>query len=131
MLVDAAHNPHGARALAGALGDEFRFTRLVGVVGVMADKDARGMLAELEPVVHEVVVTPNSSPRSMDADELAARRRRGLRRRPGERRAAPAEAIEAAVELAEEAGESGGGVVITGSVVTAGEARGLFGKRPE
>ena len=70
VLADAAHNPHGARALAAALTTEFRFTRLVGVVGVMRDKDARGLLAELEPVLHEVVVTANSSPRAMDADEL-------------------------------------------------------------
>ena len=72
VLADAAHNPHGARALAAALTTEFRFTRLVGVLAVMADKDARGMLRELEPVLAEVIVTANSSPRAMDPDELGA-----------------------------------------------------------
>lgn len=72
VLVDAAHNPHGAHALAVALTTEFRFTRLVAVVAAMRDKDVRGILAELEPVVAEVVVTANSSPRSMDPDELGA-----------------------------------------------------------
>ena len=85
MFIDAAHNPHGARALAATLTAEFRFTRLVGVLGVMREKDARGILAELEPVLAEVVVTANTSPRAMDPDELAAVAVGGLRRRPGER----------------------------------------------
>ena len=89
VLVDAAHNPHGMRALADALRGEFAFARLVAVLGVMRDKDARGMLAELEPVVHEVVVTANSSPRSADAGRACGGGRRGLRRGPGDRRAAP------------------------------------------
>ena len=72
VFVDAAHNPHGARALAATLTAEFRFTRLVGVLGVMREKDARGILAELEPVLAEVVVTANTSPRAMDPDELGA-----------------------------------------------------------
>ena len=72
VLVDAAHNPHGARALAAALTTEFRFTRLIAVVAAMRDKDVRGILAELEPVVAEIVVTANSSPRTMDPDELGA-----------------------------------------------------------
>ncbi len=131
VLVDAAHNPHGMHALAGALRDEFAFSRLVAVVGVMRDKDARGMLAELEPVVQEIVVTANSSPRSADPDELAAVAVEVFGADPVIVEPRLAQAIEVAVELAEEAGESGGGVVITGSVVTAGEARGLFGKRPE
>jgi dihydrofolate synthase/folylpolyglutamate synthase len=131
VLVDAAHNPHGMRALAEALRGEFAFSRLVAVVAAMRDKDARGMLAELEPVVQELVVTANSSPRSADADELAAVAVEifGADRVIVEPRLA--DAVEAGVDLAEEAGESGGGVVITGSVVTAGEARALFGKRPE
>lgn len=130
VLADAAHNPHGARALAAALTAEFRFGRLVGVLGVMREKDARGLLAELEPVLHEVVVTANSSPRSMDPDELGALAAEvfGADRVSVEPRLGPA--VEQARELAEEGGESGVGVLVTGSVVTAGEARTLFGKDP-
>jgi dihydrofolate synthase/folylpolyglutamate synthase len=135
VLLDAAHNPHGATALATALQDEFDFRRLVAVVGVMADKDAYGILAALEPVVTDVVLTSNSSPRAMSADDLAAVARDvfGPDRIVVEPRLD--DAIEAAVGLAEEAGEpgqplSGAGVVVTGSVVTAGEARALFGKEP-
>lgn len=130
VLADAAHNPHGARALAAALLTEFRFTRLVGVIAAMRDKDVRGILAELEPVLQEVVVTANSSPRSMDPDELGAIASEifGAARVSVEPQLA--RAIEQASEIAEEAGESGVGVVITGSVVTAGEARTIFGLEP-
>lgn len=130
VLLDACHNPHGARALAAALTTEFRFTRLVGVLGVMRDKDARGLLAELEPVLHEVVVTAGSSPRAMDPDELGALAAEVFG--PDRVSVEPSlgAAVEQAGELAEEGGESGVGVVVTGSVVTAGEARTLFGKEP-
>ena len=45
ILLDAAHNPHGARAIAEALEDSFAFSPLIGVIGVMADKDYDGVLA--------------------------------------------------------------------------------------
>ncbi|QFZ17219.1 bifunctional tetrahydrofolate synthase/dihydrofolate synthase [Saccharothrix syringae] len=134
VLVDAAHNPHGAQALARALDEEFGFRKLVAVVGVMDDKDAVGILSALEPVVQEVVLTANSSTRAMDPDLLA-----GVaipifgEDRMFVRPHLP-DALEEAVRLAEEDDDgdvlSGGGVVVTGSVVTAGEARALFGKEP-
>jgi dihydrofolate synthase/folylpolyglutamate synthase len=135
VLLDAAHNPHGATALAAALTEEFDFRKLVGVVAVMADKDARGILTALEPVVEEVVLTENSSMRSMPVDDLAAIAKDifGTDRIVVEPQLP--NAVETAVELAEDIAEpghplSGAGVIITGSVVTAGEARALFGKEP-
>ncbi len=135
VLLDAAHNPHGARALATALDEEFDFRTLVAVVGGMGDKDARGILDALEPAVAEVVLTENASPRAMPADDLAAVAREvfGPERIVVEPRLD--DAIETAIGLAEQVGEpgtplSGAGVVITGSVVTVGEARALFGKEP-
>ena len=136
VFLDSAHNPHGARALAAALRDEFAFRKLVAVVGVLADKDARGILAELEPVVDEIVVTSGSSPRAMKLDELAATAREvvGEERLQVEPRLP--DAIETAVAMAEEIDPdadriSGAGVVITGSVTTAGQARTLFGREPQ
>ncbi|EIE98282.1 bifunctional tetrahydrofolate synthase/dihydrofolate synthase [Saccharomonospora glauca] len=135
VLLDAAHNPHGAAALASTIDEEFAFRKLVAVVGVMADKDATGILEALEPVVSEIVVTRNSSPRAMPVDELATLAVSIF----GEERVTVepvlADAIESAVALADETEDpeeplSGGGVLITGSVVTAGEARTLFGKEP-
>jgi dihydrofolate synthase / folylpolyglutamate synthase len=135
VFVDAAHNPHGARALADALEADFGFRRLVGVVGVMRDKDAAGMLSALEPVLDELVVTTNSSERAMDPADLAdvATEVFGVDRVSVYPRLD--DALEAAIGLAEAEGDgteplSGVGVVVTGSVVTAGEARALFGKEP-
>jgi dihydrofolate synthase / folylpolyglutamate synthase len=130
VLADAAHNPAGAGALAAALTSEFRFTRLVGVLAVMREKDARGILRELEPVLEEVVVTTNSSPRAMDPDELGALAAEVFGSARVSVEPTFGAAVEQARELAEEGGESGVGVVVTGSVVTAGEARALFGKEP-
>lgn len=135
-FVDATHNPHGARALAAALSRDFDFARLIGVIGILDDKDALGVFQALEPVLSEVVITQNSSPRATDAYELAEIARDVF----GEERVHVEEhlpsAYSLAVELAEEALEavgvqSGSGILITGSVITAGEARAMFGKDPQ
>ena len=133
VFIDASHNPHGAKALAGAMSRDFSFRRLVGVIGVLGDKDARGILESLEPVLDEVVITQTNSPRALDADTLAEYARDAF----GEERVHVAYnlpgAVEMAIELAEEDSDgvlSGSGVLITGSVVTAGEGRTLFGKDP-
>ncbi len=129
ILLDAAHNPHGMAATATALAEEFAFRRLVAVVAVLRDKDARGMLEQLEPVVDAVVVTRNTSPRALPAEQLAAVAVEVF----GEDRVSSQpglpDAIEAAVTLAESDvdGEPAGvGVVITGSVITAADARRLL-----
>jgi len=133
VFVDAAHNPHGARALATALEEDFGFRSLVGVIGVMKDKDARGILATLEPVLNEVVVTTNSSERSMAAEELGEVALEIFGPDRVEVRPRLDDAIDTALALAEADAEeplSGVGIVVTGSVVTAGEARAMFGKDP-
>ncbi|MGN6609021.1 MAG: bifunctional tetrahydrofolate synthase/dihydrofolate synthase [Jatrophihabitans sp.] len=133
ILVDAAHNPHGMKATLDAIAEGFDFRRLVAVVGVLGDKDVEGMLALLEPVVAEIVVTQNSSLRSLDVDELAriAVEVFGPDRVVVEPRLD--DAIDAAVtsaEATEDGYASGTGVLVTGSVVTAGEARVLLGAAP-
>ncbi|MFE0531564.1 bifunctional folylpolyglutamate synthase/dihydrofolate synthase [Micromonospora parva] len=129
VLLDGAHNPHGMKATVTALQEEFAFSKLVAVLGVLADKDAEALLELLEPVVDHVVVTRNSSPRAMPTEELAALAAEIF----GEERVDSAEempdAIELAVALAEEdvPGElSGVGVLVTGSVVTVADARRLL-----
>src|SRR5215218_2727592 len=71
ILLDAAHNPHGAAAAVEAIRDSFTFDPLVGVVAVMSDKDVEGLLSELEPVLSEIVCTENATPRAMRAEALA------------------------------------------------------------
>lgn len=130
-FIDAAHNPHGAKALGAALDRDFDFARLIGVLSIFADKDATGILTALEPYLTEVVITQNSSPRALDAYDLAETARDIF----GEERVYVADnlpgAYAQAVELAEDAEvQSGSGIIITGSVVTAGDARAMFGKEP-
>jgi dihydrofolate synthase / folylpolyglutamate synthase len=130
IVLDAAHNPHGAAAVAEALLDSFTFNPLVGVVGVMADKDHEGLLAALEPVLAHVVCTRNSTPRSLPAEELGevAAGIFGVDRVSVAGRLD--DAIDIAAGLAESEGVYGsGGVLVTGSVVTVGEARTLLRPR--
>jgi dihydrofolate synthase/folylpolyglutamate synthase len=130
IVLDAAHNPHGAAALAEAMEDSFAFNPLVGVIGVMADKDSEGMLAALEPVLSQVVCSQNSTHRAMPAEELAeiAEGIFGSDRVHVARRLD--DAIDRAATLAETEGVYGsGGVLVTGSVVTVGEARTLLKPR--
>lgn len=131
VLVDAAHNPAGVDALVAAVQEAFAFGRLVGVVGVMEDKDAEQILAGLEPLLDEVVVTRSSSMRSLDVEELE----RVAVEVFGPDRVHAAERLDAAVnravELAEGANEgalTAAGVLVTGSVVLAAETRTLFGR---
>jgi dihydrofolate synthase/folylpolyglutamate synthase len=129
ILLDGAHNPHGMAATVTALEEEFSFRHLVAVVAVFADKDVSGLLDLLEPVAARIVVTQNSSPRSMPVAELAQIASDIF----GEDRVTTADtmpdAIEEAVVLAEEdtSGElSGVAVLVTGSVVTVADARKLL-----
>ncbi|MFF0444851.1 bifunctional folylpolyglutamate synthase/dihydrofolate synthase [Streptomyces sp. NPDC004609] len=129
VVLDAAHNPAGARATAEAVTEAFGFSRLIGVVGSSEDKDVRGLLEAFEPIFAEVVVTRNSTHRAMDADALAAIAVEVF----GDERVVVEprmdEALEAAVTLAEEEAEfAGAGVLVTGSVFTVGEARLLLGR---
>lgn len=73
VLVDAAHNPHGATALAAALTEYFDFDEFAIVLGVLADKDVHGIVEALAPVATRFVVTRSGSDRAIAVDELARR----------------------------------------------------------
>jgi dihydrofolate synthase/folylpolyglutamate synthase len=131
IVLDAAHNPHGAEATAAALDDSFTFSPLIGVIGVMGDKDHEGLLAVFEPHLAHLVCTQNSTDRALPAERLAEAAREIF----GEDRVTVAprlsDALDQAAALAE-AGEAfgdplgAGAVLVTGSVVTVGEARSLL-----
>ncbi|HET7660119.1 MAG TPA: folylpolyglutamate synthase/dihydrofolate synthase family protein [Oryzihumus sp.] len=126
VLVDAAHNPAGAEALRAALEDSFNFARIIGVIAVLADKDATQMLEILEPVLDEVVVTRTTSPRAMSPRALGDLATEIY----GENRVTVVdslpEALDRAAGLADEGGVAGG-VLATGSITTAAEVRLLLG----
>ncbi len=129
VLVDASHNPAGMTATVAALGEGFDFRQLVGVVAMLRGKDALGSLEILEPVLDQLVVTQNGSERAWPVDELAALAVGvfGADRVTVEARLD--DALETAVRLAEDNADgvlAGSGVLVTGSVVTAGEARTLL-----
>ena len=131
ILLDAAHNPHGAEALVAALEDSFAFNPLIGVVGVMADKDVESLLEALEPALAHVVCTQVDDKRGMPAADLADLAESIF----GGDRVSLAPRIEDAIDEAAAMAESGGafgeaigsgGVLVTGSVVTVGHARRLL-----
>ena len=127
VILDGAHNPAGAGALAAAMEEAFDFDRLIGVLAVLDDKDAAGLLGQLEPVLTSAVVTTNGSPRALPVEALAEIARDVL----GDSRVQVAARLDDALELAIAEAESGplggGGVLVTGSIVTVGEARTLLG----
>jgi dihydrofolate synthase / folylpolyglutamate synthase len=131
IIIDAAHNPAGMAATVTGIEESFTFSHLTGVFAASGDKDVPGILAELEPLLTDIVVTRNSSDRSLDPDQVAELAAEIF----GEDRVHSAprldDAIEVAVALADEAvaesGPGSGAVLITGSVITAGDARRLLG----
>ena len=119
IVLDAAHNPHGAQVLAATLATGFSTNQFIGVVAVLADKDAAGILRALEPALTEIVVTQSSSARAIPADELADLAIAIF----GEDRLHvshhPASAIENAKALL--AGGAGEAVIVAGSVSLIGD----------
>ena len=128
VIVDAAHNPHGAAVLASALEESFTFESIIGVVSIMGDKDVDGILSAFDGLFDQIVVTNNGTPRAMPAADLGEKAEAIF----GSDRVTVAtnlaDAISQAVAMADAAGTSGVGVVVTGSVVTAGVARALVGR---
>ena len=71
VILDAAHNPHGARSLARALPKYFDFDEIAFVIGILADKDAAGVVAELAPLAARWFPTSSGSDRALPAEEVA------------------------------------------------------------
>ncbi len=131
VIADAAHNPAGMAVTIQALAESFSFDHIIGVVAVPEDKDVAGLLEELEPALSDIVVTTNSSPRSMPVAELAELATEIF----GEDRVRVAERLDDAIDLAASIADvfdaeavarglpGGAAVLVTGSVVTAGDAQ--------
>ena len=118
MIVDAAHNPHGASALAAALTNYFTFDEIAVVLGVLQDKDARGIVEALAPVATAFYVTQSQSERAIPADELVE-----IVREVTEE-TTDFESFEEAVRRARDwaAENDRRAVVVTGSITLVGEA---------
>ncbi len=118
IIVDAAHNPHGAEALSRAVMSSFQFDTLVVVLGVLGDKDARGIVEALDPVADYFVVTQPTSERAREVVDLADT----VSQLAGPDRTSWRAYLGDAIELAKEQAGPSGGVLITGSAVMVGEA---------
>ena len=124
IILDAAHNPHGAKAIAETMQSEFTFDEVTGIVALMADKDALGILQALEPVMNLVIVTTNSSERSMKVADLSKLATQVF----GADRVFAEDTLQAAIDRAVKdavrpLSDESLAILITGSVVTVGEAR--------
>ncbi len=124
IILDAAHNPHGAAAIAETVQSEFTFDEVIGVVAPMGDKDIHGILLELEQVMDSIIVTANSSSRSTPVDKLEKIAIEIF----GADRVFSDETLEKALERAikdtvRPLSDDTIGILVTGSVVTVGEAR--------
>jgi dihydrofolate synthase/folylpolyglutamate synthase len=130
IILDAAHNPHGAGAIAQTLQSEFTFDEVIGIFAPMADKDVPGMLLELEQIMDYIIVTGNSSPRAMLIAELEKMAQEFF----GADRVFTADSLSSGIEKAmadanRPLSEDSIGILITGSVVSVGEARTIIRKK--
>ena len=130
IILDAAHNPHGAKAIAETMQSEFTFDDVTGIVALMADKDALGILQELEPIMNQITVTTNSSERSMKVAELTKLATQVF----GADRVFAEDTLQAAIDRAikdalRPLSDESLAILITGSVVTVGEARAAVRKK--
>jgi len=124
IILDAAHNPHGAKAIAETMQTEFTFDDVTGIVALMADKDALGILQALEPVMNQIIVTTNSSERSMNVADLTKLATQVF----GADRVFAEDTLQAAIDRATKdalrpLSDDSLAILVTGSVVTVGEAR--------
>ena len=124
IILDAAHNPHGAKAIAETMQTEFTFDDVTGIVALMADKDALGILQALEPVMNQIIVTTNSAERSMNVADLNKLATQVF----GADRVFAEDTLQAAIDRATKdairpLSDESLAILITGSVVTVGEAR--------
>ena len=116
IILDSAHNPDGARALKEAL-EAFSDSRLVLVIGVMKDKDAKGILKRLAPISDKIILTRTGDERGAPAGALM----KALRGHKLKGVTAPN--VPAAIEMALEEALGNDAILITGSIFIAGEAR--------
>jgi len=125
IYLDGAHNPASARVLADALGDlRPSYGKLVLVLGILSDKDHRGIIGPLAGFADHVIVTRPEYARAMNVQELA----REVRSIHGSVEAV--DTVSAAIAAARSRAGVGDCIVITGSLYTVGEARALLASCP-
>jgi dihydrofolate synthase/folylpolyglutamate synthase len=118
LVLDGAHNPAGAKALASSFPEAFTARRLFVIVAVSADKDVAGIARALRPLDGAFIVTRYEGARSADPEVLAA-----ALREAGASNVAIAASLPEAVEDARANADEDDAILITGSLYTVAEAR--------
>ncbi len=119
LVLDGAHNPHAAAALASTVSDDFLYAELTMVLSIFKEKDIQGMLDRLLPLAQRVILTSSDSPRAASPEDL---RQMALRVGTGGELEVR-EPIEEAVDLALATTEAEDLVLVTGSLHAVGQAR--------
>ena len=120
LIIDSAHNRDSAQKLYRVLEDNFPGQKVVLVFGASEDKDIKGMLSELKPAVHKVVMTQSTHPRAADPEDLAA---------IAEQlncHAIARGSVEAGMEEAERLADGQRIILVTGSIFVAAAARSVW-----
>ncbi len=123
VLLDAAHNPHGVSALAATAREVLCGRSTTGVIAVLADKDARGILEGVASLVDRVVVTRTTSERALDVAELERLAIEVF----GAQRVESAPDVALAIARARDIASTQGAVLVTGSITLVAQAREVLG----
>lgn len=124
VVLDGAHNPHGAATLADGLDEAFAFRNLILVAASLSDKDITGILRPFRELADHVVVTQAPSQRGAPLQRMAELARDVWAGTPVIVETAPD--VARALELATGVAGDGDGVLVTGSLYTVGAARDLY-----
>ena len=120
VILDGAHNPHGAKALAAALANSFGSPETIAVIAMLEEKDLPGFLANLDPAIKHYVVTQSSSERAVAAVDLADRIAETVGAEKVSVQPNFASALEQAKGLLSDSDT--GAVLVTGSLTLVGDA---------
>ncbi len=120
IIIDGAHNTHGARSLRDTIEHLLKGRKVIGVIGILADKDVDEMLELVVPLLDEVIVTEPNSPRSMSYTELTSKVKKYNNHVAGYQRI-----LEAVIEAKSKAGKDDV-VLVFGSLYMIGEVRSIL-----
>ncbi|MGV8083096.1 MAG: bifunctional folylpolyglutamate synthase/dihydrofolate synthase [Coriobacteriia bacterium] len=120
VIIDGSHNPQAAEVLAGAVREAFAAEKPRLLLGILADKDAEGIVRALAPVADGIFVTQSASSRALAAEKLAEIVERVTGAPPTGTYDTVADALSALSAMERRA------VLVTGSITIAGEARGIL-----
>jgi dihydrofolate synthase/folylpolyglutamate synthase len=129
VILDGAHNPHGATAVSQALATSFSNPKTVAVISMVQDKDTDGFVDNLDAAIDHYVVTQSSSDRAQSASELAKKLSDKLGSSKVSLQSSVSSAIEQAKSLVKDS--PNGAVLVTGSLTLVGEVLAIKQKEAE